>query len=283
MMLSYNTQIVLACISLLGATASLVGTFAVLRRRALTGDALAHASLPGVCLGYLFIGERSLPVLLLGALGTGLLGIVVIAALRRWTRIKEDAGIGIVLSVFFGAGVVLLQQIQKRADGGTANLASFIFGSTAGLNRLDLEWIAYLAVATLLCVLLLYKELKLLSFDPAFAQAQGWPVFLLDLVLMGLIAVTVVIGLPAVGVLMISALLIVPAATARFWTQNLSTHLVLAACFGVTASVTGALLSSQVDNLPAGATIILTATALLLLSTVLGPLWRRRAACPPPS
>ena len=155
-MITYNTLIVLVGTSLLGASAGLVGSFAVLRRRSLTGDALAHAALPGLCLAFLVVGERSLPAMLLGAFLSGLVGIGCISALRRWTRIKEDTAIGIILSVFFGAGIVLSRCIQNlSATGSKAGLDSYILGKTAGMIFQDVMLIAGLA-SFCLCVLLLF-------------------------------------------------------------------------------------------------------------------------------
>jgi manganese/zinc/iron transport system permease protein len=209
--------------------------------------------------------------MLFGALVAGVLGVAIIAALRRWTRVKEDAAIGIVLSVFFGAGVVLSQMIQKSPRGSRAGLESYILGSTAGMTSEDLTWISGLSLLTLLAVLLLYKEFKLIAFDPDFAQAQGWPVYRLDLMLMGLIALAVVVGLPAVGVLMIAALLIVPAAAARFWTERLSRMLYLAAGIGALSGAGGTLLSAVLAEMPTGATIILVSTGFFILSALAAP------------
>lgn len=258
--------LVMAGVSLLGASAGLIGCFAVLRRRALTGDALAHAALPGLCLSYLTFGSTQLPALLAGAFAAGLAGVAVIAALRRWTRIKEDAAIGIVLTVFFGAGVVLSQQSQARAG-----LQAYILGSTAAILGDDLLWLLGLSLVTLLAVLLLYKEFQLVAFDASFAQAQGWPVYRLDLLLTGMIALAVVIGLPTAGVLMIAALLITPAAAARFWTDRLDRMLLLSALFGAGAGIAGAQLSDLVRNMPTGPAIILFCAALFVVSALLAP------------
>lgn len=268
---NYNLLLVLAGVSLLGACTGIIGCFAVLRGRALTGDALAHAGLPGLCLGFLVVGERNLPAMLLGALLAGLAGIAIISGLRRWTRIKEDAAIGIVLSVFFGAGIVLSKMIQKQPGQKLAGLESFILGSSAGMRLEDVFWIAAFSLLTLAVVLLLYKEFKLIAFDPAFAQAQGWPVYRLDLLLMGLIAVAVVVGLPAVGVLMIAGLLIIPAAAARFWTERLGLMLVIGALVGVISGTTGTLISDQYSRMPTGPTIILVAVTIFGLSMLFAP------------
>lgn len=272
MNLTYNTIVVLCGAGLLGAVAGMVGSLAVLRGRALVGDALAHAALPGLCLAFLAVGYRSLPAMLLGALMSGLAGVSVIALLRRWTRIKEDAAVGIVLSVFFGVGISLSRLIQNRATAGSkAGLDSFILGKTAGMVAADVYLIAGVAAVCLLIVALLYKELRLLIFDPEFARAQGWPVVRLDLALMALVALTVVIGLPAVGVVLVAALLILPGAAARFWTERLSRMLGLSAGFGLAVGVIGTLVSASASKLPAGPVIVLVGTTLFLASAVLAP------------
>jgi manganese/zinc/iron transport system permease protein len=271
-MIPYNTLVVLVGVGLLGTAAGLVGTFATLRRRALVGDALAHAALPGLCVAFLVIGERWLPGLLLGALLSGLLGVGVIAFLRRFTRIKEDAAIGIVLSVFFGLGIVLSQMIQKQTTTGSkAGLDSYILGKTAGIVLADVQLIAGVSLLALLTLLLLYKEAKLLIFDPDFARVQGWPVVLIDFILMGLLAVVVVIGLPAVGVVLMAALLILPGSAARFWSERFGVVLTLAALFGLAMGVVGALLSAAAENLPTGPVIVLVGATIFLVSALFAP------------
>jgi manganese/zinc/iron transport system permease protein len=270
--LTYNTWIVLAGTSLLGASSGLVGCFAVLRRRALMGDALAHAALPGVAIAFLIWGERSMPVLLLGALGTGILGVAVVALLRQSTRTKEDAAIGIVLGVSSAIGFVLLRLIQDRtATGSKAGLDSFILGKTAGMIAQDVMLIGGVSGACLVVLLLLYKEFKAIAFDPGFARAQGWPALALDFLLTGMIALAVVVGLPAVGGLLITAMLIVPAISARFWTESLGRMLFLSSIFGAAVAATGTSLSAQFSFSPAGPVIVLVASTLFCASMLLAP------------
>lgn len=272
-LVSYNTLVVLLGTSLLGANAGLIGTFAVLRRRALVGDALAHAALPGLCLAVLAVGSRNLPAMLAGALLTGLAGVVIVAGLRRWTRIKEDAALGIVLSVFFGAGIALSLMIRRHLEGGSAaGLESYIFGKTAGMIRADVYFFAGVAAAGLAMIWLLFKELKVSSFDPGFAQVQGWPILGLDLLLMALVAVGVVIALPAVGVVLMAALLILPTAAARFWTDRLSHLLMISALIGCATGALGTAISSRYSQLPAGPTIVLVGTTIFLISMLFAPL-----------
>ncbi|HXT59917.1 MAG TPA: metal ABC transporter permease [Pirellulales bacterium] len=268
-MIAYNTAVVLAGASLLGASTGLVGSFAVLRRRALLGDALAHAAFPGVCLAFLCLDRRNLPAMLVGALMTGIVGVSLLIGLRRATRVKEDAAIGVVLSVFFGAGLALSRMIQNRSSAGSrAGLDSYIFGSAATMRLAELWLIAGVAAACLAIVLVLYKEFKLVAFDAGFARVQGWPAGRLDLLLMGLIAITVVIGLPAVGAVLIAAMLILPAAAARFWTDRLGVMLVVSAALGATSAAAGTLLSAQYDGLPTGPTIVLVGAAAFLCSAL---------------
>src|SRR3990172_5924671 len=144
--------------ALLGATAGAIGTFAVLRRRALVGDMLSHAALPGICIAFMIMQNRNLIGLSLGALATGLLAIGVVTLVCRWTRTKEDAAIGIVLSTFFGAGVVLVSLVQRSASGNQAGLDRFLFGETAGMRTSDIHLLMATALFCLVIVIALYKE-----------------------------------------------------------------------------------------------------------------------------
>jgi manganese/zinc/iron transport system permease protein len=271
--MSYNTMIVLLGVGLLGGAAGLVGSFAVLRRRALLGDALSHAALPGLCIGFLIAGDRHLPAMLLGALATGLLGVAVVSILTNRTRIRQDAAIGIVLSVFFGVGIVLSRLIQNSTTvaGSKSGLDSYILGKTAGMVATDVALIGAAAVVFLAVVLLLFKEFLVVGFDSGFARVQGWPSRTLDLVLTGLIAGGVVIGLPAVGVVMMAALLIIPGVSARFWSDRLSRVIMLAALIGIGMGLAGTALSATYEKMPAGPIITLVGTALFIVSALLAP------------
>ncbi len=287
MTLDYLTTVVLLGTSLLGGVAGVVGAFAVLRRRALVGDVLAHAALPGLCLAFLFLGAMQFAGLLAGALLSGLAGLGVISLLCRGTRTKEDAALGIVLSTFFGVGIVLLSVVQQRATGAQAGLTSYIFGQAGLMVRHDVYLIAAVSAAALTAVTLLYKELKLLSFDPDFARAQGWPTLPLDFGLMGVLALVTVIGLPAVGVVLMAAMLILPGATARFWTDRLGRLLPLAGLVGAGSAAAATLISAgaleawigsdrlaaggATANLPTGPLIVLCGTAVLLFSVLFSP------------
>ncbi|MHC4181129.1 MAG: metal ABC transporter permease, partial [Planctomycetota bacterium] len=194
--MSYLSLIALLGTSLLGSVAGVLGSFAVLRRRALLGDLLSHAALPGLCLAFMILGTRHFLGMLGGALVSGLAAVALITLVCRWTRTKEDAALGIVLSTFFGGGIVLSSIIQKRPGGEPAGLESYIYGQVVGMSRQDLYLFAAVSAAALLVVVLLYKEFQVLSFDPGFARAQGWPTLGLDMTMMGTLALVTVAGLP---------------------------------------------------------------------------------------
>ena len=279
-----NVRFVLAGSLLIGATGGMLGTFAVLRRRSLMGDALAHAALPGVALAFMMTGSKSLPVLIAGATATGLAGMLAIQFVVHHTRLKADSAIGIVLSVFFGGGIVLLTHIQRSRVGNQSGLDKFLFGQAAAIVREDILVMAAMSLAIIAVLLLLYKEFKALIFDPGFLQSLGFPVRAVDLVLMGLVVMTVMVGLQAVGVVLIAAMLITPAVAARFWTERLHRMVLLAALFGGLSGVAGTFLSTMAPRLPTGPVMVMVATGFFLLSAVFGPrrgilarLRRRRA------
>ena len=272
----FNSAVVVVGTACLGVAAGVIGSFMLLRKRALVSDALSHATLPGIALAFLAatwagLEGRSLPVLLAGALFSGALGVLAIHAISRYTRLPEDAAIGAVLSVFFGVGVVLLSHIQTLPTGNQAGLKTFILGQTAAMNRTEATAIAALALAAVAASALLFKEFRLLCFDPDFAAGQGWPTRRIDLTLMGLTTLVTVIGLQTAGLILIIALLIVPPAAARFWTERLGVMVVVAAALGGASGWIGASLSALVPRLPAGAVIVLVAGALFVASFLFAP------------
>ncbi len=270
----YNTRVVVLGATLLGMGAGVVGSFTLLRKRALIGDALSHATLPGIAAAFL-IGSslwgdgKSLPLLLAGGAISGVLGVGAILLIRRYTRLGEDAALGIVLSVFFGAGVALLG-VTQQVGGNAAGLESFIYGKTASMLSSDAWLIAIASAACVAISLLLFKELALLCFDAGFATSRGYPVGWLDTVLMGMVVVITIVGLQAVGLILMIALLVIPPAAARFWTENLGDMTRIAALLGGCSAFVGAILSASYPKLPSGATIVLVASALFVLSALLG-------------
>jgi manganese/zinc/iron transport system permease protein len=208
----------------------------------------------------------------LGALAACLIAVLFMSFLRRFTRVKDDAVMGVVRSVFFGFGIVLVSIVQNTVtEGSKAGLDSYILGKTAGMLRSDVVLIAGISAASLATIALLFKEFRLTAFDPGFARVQGWPAALLDNMQMMLVAVAVVAGLPAVGAILIAAMLILPGATMRFWTERLGPLLVGAAAIGGATGVIGTLLSARYGMLPTGPIIILAGTAIFVISMLVAP------------
>ena len=271
----YNTRLVVICTMLLGCACGLMGGFLLLRKRSLMGDTLSHATLPGVGLSFMLLvalgGDgKSLPILLAGAGITGVIGCAAVLFIREQTRIKDDAAMGIVLSVFFGAGVAILGVIQKMPEGSAAGLESFIYGKTASMVMSDFQILVFITVCVITCSLLLFKEFRLLCFDENFAAVLGWPVKFLDILLLALITAVTVAGLQAVGLILIIAFLITPAAAARFWTNQLDRMLMLSALIGAASGWIGASLSAFFPRLPAGAVIVLVAALFFVVSMLVG-------------
>lgn len=275
--LDYTLRSVALGGALLGSLSAVLGSFAVLRQQSLLGDALAHAALPGVALGFLLSG-RELSALLIGAAVSGWMGMQFIQTLVGTTRLKQDVALGIVLSAWFAAGIILLAYAQNRPDASQAGLDTFIFGQAAAIIEEDL-WLMFSLSAVLLCVLLLlWHPLKAVTFDSPFAATIGLPVRLLRLILTTMIVITIVMGLQLAGVILMVGLLIAPGVAARQWSYTLAQMALLAAGFGAFSGGMGASISALDADIPTGPTIIVVTFLLLLISISLAPerglLWR---------
>ncbi len=271
----HNTRVVVIGTTLLGAAAGLVGTFMLLRKRALTSDAIAHATLPGVVTAYMLLTAagrdgKNLPLLLLGAAVTGVLGLMVVSAIRSRSRLKDDAALGIVLSIFFGLGVSLLGIATRMEGGNAAGLTHFITGKTASMLASESRTIAVAAALIALLGTAFFKELTLLCFDESFASSQGWPAGFLDALLMGLVVGVTVVGLQSVGLILIVALLVIPPAAARFWTLDMRRQVIGSSLIGALSGMGGSAASALLEDLPAGAVIVLVAALFFAISLVFG-------------
>ncbi|WP_028547335.1 metal ABC transporter permease [Paenibacillus sp. UNC451MF] len=266
-----NTQWILLGSILLGLSSGVLGSFAYLRKQSLMGDALAHAALPGVCIAFMLTGSKSIVFFLIGAAVSGLIATFGVGFVTRNSRIKQDSALGIVLSVFFGLGIVLLTQIQHGSSGNQSGLDKFLFGQAASMVHKDVVIMTAVAGVLLLVCALLFKEFKLLSFDSGFAKGLGYPVTFLEQFMMFLIVVAVVVGIQAVGVVLMSALLITPAVTARYWTERLGVMVVLSGFFGAVSGFVGTLVSTTANNMPTGPLSVLAATVLFVVSVLVAP------------
>ena len=267
----YTLRTVALGTAMLGIVSGALGSFAVLRRQSLLGDAMSHAALPGVVLAFMITGLKSPSVLMIGAAIAGVIGVLVIIVINRYTRIKEDSSLGIVLSVFFGFGLLLLTMLQRNPDARQAGLDSFLFGQAATLLMRDVLTMAAFGIPALLLMLLFWKEFKLLSFDRDFGSSLGFPMQGLEILITSLLVVAIVIGLQAVGVVLMAAMVVAPAAAARQWTNQLGIMVTLAAVFGAIAGVSGALISSMGSGLSTGPVIVLCISAIVLFSLLFAP------------
>ncbi len=266
-----NTQWVLLGTMLLGITSGVVGSFTLLRKQSLIGDAIAHSALPGVCIAYLLYGSKSLIWFLIGAVIAGLISSFLIQMIINHSRIKEDSALGIIISVFFGFGIVLLTYIQHNGAGNQSGLDDFIFGQAASMVGADVQLITIIACILLLITAIFYKEFKLLTFDPQFAKGIGIPAKFLNGLLLLLIVCSVVIGLQTVGVVLMAAMLITPAISARYWTERLSSMIIISGFIGGVSGVMGTLLSTIMEGMATGPLIIIAATIMFLISLVFAP------------
>tara|TARA_R110000868_G_scaffold226734_3_gene479413 strand:+ start:1369 stop:2664 length:1296 start_codon:yes stop_codon:yes gene_type:complete len=266
-----NVRFVVIGTMILGATAAMVGTFSFLRKRALIGDAIAHAILPGVCLSFMVSGEKNPLGLIIGAMLTGWLSLFLIDAISRTSKLKNDAAIGIVLSVFFGVGILLLTSIQQSGNAAQAGLDHFLFGKAASLTKIDLMIFSGIGLFLILVVVLLYKEFKLISFNPDYAKSVGLPVKLLEFILATITVLSVAVGIQAVGVVLMAALLITPAAGARFWTNKLSSMIIIAVILGATSAFFGSYVSYIAPSMPTGPWIVMFLSILTIASIWFAP------------
>ncbi len=268
--------------AVLGIVSGVLGCFAVLRQQSLMGDALSHAALPGVAVAFLIAG-RELGVLLIGAGLASWLGIRFITSVTRTTRIKQDTAMGITLAAWFAMGVALLSYIQGRPDASQAGLDKFILGQAAAIVQSDVQLVSVVGLMTIFVLALFWKEFKLITFDPEFAGANGFPARALDTLLSTLIVVAIVLGLQLAGVILMVGMLIAPAVAARQWTHRLGQMAALSATFGAFAGATGAIISAVEVGLPTGPLIIVVASLIVIVSICLAPerglvwtLWRQR-------
>lgn len=257
--------------ALLGIISGVLGSFAVLRRQSLLSDGVSHAALPGVILAFLLTGSKHTDILLLGALLSGLLATLLIIGIVKNSHIRFDSALALVMSAFFGFGLVLLTYTQRIPNANQAGLKRFIYGQASTLLFRDVVLMISSALILLTLVLLFWKEFKILSFDPEFAQSLGFHTGRLNLLLSLLIVLAIIVGLQTVGVVLMSAMLIAPTVAARQWSERLWVMVLLSACFGAVSGVLGTLFSSAVPGLPTGPSIVVCVTAFAAFSLLAAP------------
>ena len=270
-MISGNLLWILVGTMLLGIASGITGTYSLLQRQSLIGDAAAHAALPGIALAFLLTGMKNLPVLMIGAAITSAVAVYCIQWITNHSKLKPDAAIGVVLASFFGLGIVLLTIVNRSPLGNQSGLNDFIFGKAATMTKVDLTWLFICTSIIIVVSLLFFKEWKLMLFDPIYAKGIGLPVEWMRACLTFLIVLTIVTGIQAVGVILMSALLIIPPMTARLWTRHLATMIVCSAAIGGLSGVLGTYISSLKTGLSTGPIIVLVASSLFLISFIIHP------------
>ena len=275
----YTIQIVSMGSALLGIVSGVIGSFAVLRKQSLLGDVVSHAALPGIALAFIFVQVKDTNVLLIGALIAGLLATGAVRVIDKYSRIKFDSALALVLSVFFGAGLVLLTYIQKIPNANQAGLDKFIFGQASTLLKKDVYTVLIVGAIIIFMVLLFWKELKIVSFDPDFSDSLGISSKRVSFLISGLIVASIIIGLQTVGVILMSAMLVAPGVAARQWTDKLSVMVFLAAIFGAVSGVVGTIISSSIKSMPTGPSIVIVVSVIVLISIGFAPnrglFWRQ--------
>lgn len=256
---------------LLGMSASVIGTFAFLRKKSLIGDALAHAALPGVMMAFILFHSRDPLVMFLGAVCSSFLGFFLIDWLPKHTKIKPDAALAITLSFFFALGLMLLSHIQGLPVENKSGLDNILFGQAAAMTSHDIELLAYVTIITLIVVALLFEKFRLITFNRTFALTLGVKVHYYELTLALLIVMSVVVGLQLVGVVLMAAVLLAPIAAARFWSQQLYILLIIASFLGALSAVISTQISYLAPAMPTGPWMVVTLALLFIISLFFGP------------
>ena len=267
----YTLRTITLGTAVLGGVTGMLGSFAVLRKQSLLGDAISHAALPGIAIAFLITDSKDSNVLLIGALISGLIGTLWIRGITTKTHLKSDTALGLILSVFFGFGMLLLTFIQKQPNANQAGLDKYLFGQAATLVESDVWLMSIVTGLCLIVLLLFWKEFKILLFDKDYAQTLGFNTKFIDLLITSFIVLAIVLGLQTVGVVLMSAMLLAPAAAARQWTNSLGLMVFLAAILGASAGVFGTAISSTQNNLSTGPVIVLVASVFVLFSFIFSP------------
>ncbi len=258
-------------VAIIGAISGVVGTFSFLRKKTLIADAVSHSVLPGVCIGFMFAGTKDPISLMLGALLVGWFSVWFIDYISRATKLSEDTAIALVSTLFFAIGSVLLSVLSKSQNAEQSGLKNFLFGKAATMTTFDIQVFSFVSLVIIGVVVLFYKPFQLVSFNTDFARSIGVKVKTIEFLLSTLTVLTVAIGIQAVGVVLMSALLIAPAASARYWTNKLNVMLVLAAIFGMLSGMLGVMFSTMKDNMPTGPWIVFALFIFTLLTLLFAP------------
>lgn len=267
----YTFQVVALGTGLLGLLSGVIGSFTTLQKESLLGDALSHAALPGIIIGYMIIGSKDWVFLLGGAAISGLIATFVIQWLNKNGRVKFDNSLSLILSSFFGLGLVLMTNLQRTPDGDQAGIDNFIYGQASSMLLRDVHILVVVVIIALILILLFWKELKIYTFDKYYARTLGFNTTLIQSIISIIMIVTIILGLESVGVILMSALLVGPAVAGRQWTNRLSIMVFLSGSFGFVSGVLGTLISSYYTQIPTGPTIVVVLSVITFFSLLFAP------------
>jgi mn2+, zn2+ ABC superfamily ATP binding cassette transporter, membrane protein len=259
---------------LLAMATGIVGTISILKGQSLIGDAVGHASLPGIILAFMISGRKSSVILMLGAIIAGVVAFIIIQVISESSKIEADTAMAVVLSAMFGLGMVLKSHIQgnvKYQGASQSGLASYIFGQAAYILKEDVYIILTVSVISLLLFIIFYKEIKVYVFDTVYAYTIGINSRLLSLLIMIITMILIAAGLKAVGAILISSMLITPAVTGLQWSKSYEKVLLVAALTGAVSAFLGTLISSVFKGFSTGPTIILIMSLIALISVLFAP------------
>ncbi|AKK04481.1 ABC-type Mn2+/Zn2+ transport system, permease component [Corynebacterium mustelae] len=263
---------------LIGACSGAMGAFLYLRRQSLMSDVIGHSATPGVMGAFLIVGltaagfdARSMPVIVVGALVTGLLSVVLANRVAETTRIGIDATMAVMLSLFLGGGLLLLQIIQRSRIKGKGGIEELMFGNAATLTNLDVTTIAVVTAVVFVILALMWRPFNLLTFDPTLAQVSGVRTQRISPVLFGIIVLAIVIGVKAVGLILMIAFAVFPPAAARQFSRTVGQMALLSGVFGACAAVIGTYISVAVGKVPTGPVIVIVLSIIVAISMVITP------------
>lgn len=271
----YSVSIALISTLMLGLVCGMLSAFVLLRKQAMLGDAISHAALPGIILGFLLTHSRNPLIVLIGGASSGVFAIICMKMLERTTTLKKDAIIGVIVSVFFGCALVLMTLVQKASGINPAFLHTFLFGNVSTLLPVDVRAIAWVALCVSCVLIVCWKECVLFTFDPIYAHTQGYNIRMLDYMITALLMAVIVVGLQTVGVVLISSLLIAPAVAVRPWCSSVRSMALSAGVLGACAGVCGALISCLCDHMPTGPIIVVLLCSAVAISYALVALCRK--------
>lgn len=278
---NYTFIVVTLGSAVLGLLSGVIGAFAVLRRQSLLGDAVSHAALPGIAIAFIISNSKQSIFLLIGALIAGLLATFFINLIVKHSKLSNDTALAFVMSVLFGLGMVFLSALQQKPIANQSGIKDYIFGQAATMRVEDVITMIIMCVVIFVFVMIFWKEFKLFAFDAEFAKSIGFSPVKINLILSLLIVLTIIVGLQSVGVILMSAMLIAPAAAARQWSDKLHKVVVLSALFGAFSGIVGTMLST-VLAIPTGPAIVVVVSVIVLISLAFSPnrglIWRAVAS-----